>query len=254
MANPMLIFDYDGVLLDSVGEVAVTAYNMVQNTIATRLDQLPPAALELFLRNRFHVQPIGDAPVLMRWCLEVGDSDPDKLLGPAEYREIIHHVAGPVAARTIRFFETRNRFKTQDLDAWFALNAPVQPLWRILVENPVQDFVLLTNKNREATISLSSHFGLEISDENVYSGDNGATKIENMTQIMQRFGEPTYEFIDDSVKNLREIDEHFNSDKKIISLIFATWGYTGPDDARTARDFGYQVVSLDEFANSLQAT
>ena len=79
----MLIFDYDGVLLDSVREVAVTAYNMVQGTIATRLDQLPQNALELFLRNRFHVQPIGDAPVLMKWCLEVGESDPQKLLSPA---------------------------------------------------------------------------------------------------------------------------------------------------------------------------
>jgi FMN phosphatase YigB (HAD superfamily) len=247
----MLIFDYDGVLLDSVREVAVTAYNMLQGTIATRLNQLPQAALDLFLRNRFHVQPIGDAPVLMKWCLEVGESDPEKLLSPAEYQDIIQRIAEPVAARTTRFFETRNRFKTQDLEAWIALNAPVQPLWRIIVENPVANFVLLTNKNREATISLSKHFGLTISDENVYSGDHGTTKIDNMTKIMQRFKKPTYSFIDDSVKNLREIDEHFNREEKTISLIFAAWGYAGPDDARTAKDFGYQVVALDEFAESL---
>ena len=249
----MLIFDYDGVLLDSVREVAVTAYNMLQGTIATRLDQLPQNALELFLRNRFHVQPIGDAPVLMKWCLEVGESDPQKLLSPAEYRDIIQRINEPVAARTTRFFETRSRFKTRDLDAWFALNAPVQPLWRIMVENPVANFVLLTNKNREATISLSNHFDLMINDENVYSGDHGTTKIDNMTQIMQRFRKPTYSFIDDSVKNLREIDEHFNREEKIISLIFAAWGYAGPDDARTAEDFGYQVLTLAEFADNLKA-
>ena len=38
-----------------------------------------------------------------------------------------------------------------------------------------------------------------------------------------------------------------------ISLIFATWGYTGPDDARTARGYGYQVVTIDEFAPKLKA-
>jgi FMN phosphatase YigB (HAD superfamily) len=247
----MLIFDYDGVLLDSVREVAVTAYNMLQGTIATRLNQLPQTALELFLRNRFHVQPIGDAPVLMKWCLESGEFDPDKLLSPAEYQDIIQPVEEPVAARTTRFFETRNRFKIKDLKAWRALNAPVQPLWQIMIEKPNEELVLLTNKNRDATISLSSHFGLMISDENVYSGDHGTTKIDNMTQIMQRFRQPTYAFIDDSVKNLREIDEHFNREAKIISLIFAAWGYAGPDDARTAKDFGYQVVALDEFAESL---
>jgi hypothetical protein len=74
-----------------------------------------------------------------------------------------------------------------------------------------------------------------------------------MTQIMQRFKKPAYTFIDDSVKNLRELDEHFNIKEKTISLIFATWGYTGPDDARTAKDFGYQVVTIDEFAAQLQA-
>jgi FMN phosphatase YigB (HAD superfamily) len=249
----MLIFDYDGVLLDSVREIAVTAYNMLNNTIITRLDQLPQSALELFLRNRFHVQPIGDAPVLMKYCLEIGEDDPNKLLSPEEYEDIINQVDEPVAARTTRFFETRNIFKTKDINAWIELNAPVQPLWQIMTEKPTEDLVLLTNKNREATISLSSHFGLMISDDNIYSGDHGTTKIENMTQIIQRFRQPSYAFIDDSVKNLREIDEHFNREERTISLIFATWGYTGPDDARTATDFGYQVVTIDEFAEKLKA-
>ena len=251
--DSMLIFDYDGVLLDSVREIAVTSYNMLKGTIVTRLDQLPQNALELFLRNRFHVQPIGDAPVLMKWCLEIGGSNPDKLLSPEEYSKIIQRVEEPVAARTTRFFETRNQFKSKDIEAWIELNAPVQPLWQIMVKKPTEDLVLLTNKNREATISLSNHFGLMISDDNIYSGDHGTTKIDNMTQIMQRFRQQAYAFIDDSVKNLREIDEHFNRQEKTISLIFATWGYTGPDDARTAEDFGYRVVTIDEFAEKLKA-
>lgn len=253
MKDRMLIFDYDGVLLDSVREIAVTTYNMLQGTIATRLDQLPQKALAMFLRNRFHVQPIGDAPVLMKHCLEIAETEPEKLLTPAEYEELIKPVAEPVAARTTRFFETRNLFKAKDLKAWTELNAPVQPLWQIISEKPTEQLVLLTNKNRDATISLSSHFGLRISPDNIYSGDHGTTKIENMTRIMQRFSQPAYAFIDDSVKNLREIDEHFNRQENIISLIFATWGYIGPDDARTARDFGYQVVTIDEFAEKLKA-
>ena len=250
MSKPMLIFDYDGVLLDSIREIAVTAFNMLNNTIITRLDQLPQNALNLFLRNRFHVQPIGDAPILMQWSLETGEHDPEKLLSPDEYEEIIKDVPEPVAKRTTRFFNTRNRFKAHDLQAWIALNEPVQPLWRIMAENFHENLVILTNKNREATISLSSHFGLKISDSNVYSGDNGTTKIENMTQIMERFKKQRYAFIDDSVKNLRELDLHFNRKEKTISLIFATWGYTGPDDARTAKDYGYQVVTIEEFVKS----
>jgi len=235
----MLIFDFDGVLLDSVREIAVTAHNMVTGTSVTRLDRLPQNALACFLRNRFHVQPIGDAPVLMQWCLANGDAEPDKLLDPKAYEDIIKKADDPVAARTSRFFETRKRFQTEDPDAWIALNAPVEPLWSFMIQNLPENLVVLTNKNREATLSLSHHFGLMISDANVYSGDRGITKIENMNRIMRRFQRARYTFVDDSVKNLRELDRHFNRQDKIIALIFAEWGYTGPDDADLAKNFGY---------------
>jgi hypothetical protein len=249
----MLIFDYDGVLMDSVREIAVTAYNMLTGTITTRLKELPQNALRLFLRNRFHVQPIGDAPVLMKWCLENGEHSPDKLLSSSEYNEILKQADEPVAMRTSRFYQMRNRFKTRHVEAWMALNAPVQPLWDVMVENFSKNLVLLTNKNREATISLSHHFGLAINENNVYSGDNGITKIENMTQIMQRFRQPAYAFIDDSVKNLRELDEHFNRHETVLSLIYAEWGYVGPNDAHLARRRGYHSPSIEQFMDQLQS-
>jgi len=248
----MLIFDFDGVLMDSVHEVAVTAYNMLQDNLATRLNQLPQKALDLFLRNRFHVQPIGDAPVLMKWCLVTGESSPQKLLSEEEYIDIIGQVDEPVADRTNRFFATRSRFKTQDLEAWTALNRPMQPLWNHLVKRQIGEPVILTNKNSEATLDLCRHFGLPIGNGNIYSGDNGTTKIENMQRIMQRFESGSYAFIDDSVKNLREIDGHFNKDKKTVELILAEWGYTGPDDARLAAGLGYSSLTMHGFIEQLK--
>ena len=141
MTNSMLIFDFDGVLMDSVREIAVTAYNTLTGDIVTRLNQVPPKALELFLRNRFHVQPIGDALILMKWSLEICESEWDTLLSEKEY----------------------------------------------------------------------------------------------------------------SVKNLRELDEHFNKNEKVVSPIFAEWGYTGPNDARLARNFGYQTLTIEGFMDQLQS-
>jgi len=247
----MLIFDFDGVLMDSVREIAVTSYNMLKGTIVTRQDQLPRGALDLFLRNRFHVQPIGDAPVLMKWCLETDESDPQILLSEKKYNDIIRHIDEPVTVRTTRFFDTRARFKARDSKAWIALNKPVQPLWDRLIERQSSDIVMLTNKNREATLALCDHFGLQVNNANIYSGDNGMTKIDNMQQIRQRFKDFNYAFIDDSLKNLSEIDAYFNKDKKAIALIFAEWGYTGPDDARLARGLGYQSLTIEKFMDQL---
>jgi phosphoglycolate phosphatase-like HAD superfamily hydrolase len=250
----MLIFDFDGVLMDSVREVAVTAYNTLKgDVLLTRLDQLPQAALALFLRNRFHLQPIGDAPVLMNWCLEIATVDPEKTLSEEEYDKIVRRVDEPIVSRTTRFFEMRGRFKQKDLNAWFALNAPVQPLWALLVERQGKGLVMLTNKNREATTALCRHFGLEIDGDDVYAGDGGTTKIDNMQKIMQRFREDrTYAFIDDSVRNLREIDAYFNKGDRVVELLFATWGYTGPNDARFAASFGYRALAMDELMQSLR--
>ena len=142
----MLIFDFDGVLMDSVREIAVTTYNMLKGTIVTRLDQLPQEALDLFLSNRFHVQPIGDAPVLMEWCLETDESDPQILLSKKEYDDIIRHIDEPVTVRTTRFFDTRARFKARNFKAWIALNKPVQPLWDRLIERRSSDLVMFTIK------------------------------------------------------------------------------------------------------------
>ena len=63
-----------------------------------------------------------------------------------------------------------------------------------------------------------------------------------MRQIQARFGIECFSFIDDSVKNLKDLDLEFNEEKKMLSLLLATWGYTGPEDARIARESGYPVL------------
>ena len=126
----MLIFDFDGVLMDSLPEMAVTAYSTLKGELVTKLDQIPEGALESYFRNRFHIQAIGDAPVLMNWCLETGQSDHEKILSQEEYDSILREIDEPIVQRTTQFFEMRGRFKKKDIDAWLKLNAPVQPLWR----------------------------------------------------------------------------------------------------------------------------
>lgn len=247
----MLIYDFDGVLMDSVREVAVTAYNMVKGTIATRLNQIPNHALKSFIKNRFHIQPIGDAPVLMNWCLESAGAEPLRLMSEKEYEEILKRVDEPLTRRTTSFFETRSRFKAKDKNAWLSLNRPVQPVWHMLAQKYETGPVILTHKNREATLTLCRHYGLEITDRNIYSGDNGTTKIENMTRIMQRFKKSSYSFIDDSVKNLSDIDTYFNKQEKPFSLILATWGYIGPDDVNRAERLGYRPLAIGEFEDIL---
>jgi hypothetical protein len=92
-------------------------------------------------------------------------------------------------------------------------------------------------------LRLCRHFGLNIQTIDVYSGDKGVSKTENMQQIQGRFGAGPYYFIDDSVKNLQELDAALNRQKKKVFIpLLASWGYTGPEDEKFARKFGYAIL------------
>ena len=239
----MILFDFDGVLIDSLNEVALTAYNAATENLFTSLSEIPGAAVALFKRNRFHVQQIGDAITLMNWCIERHQFESTGTLSKEEYRTVASGATDSLNARTNLIYETRKRFIERDEKRWLTLHQPYQPLWNELIKRDDRVFVILTNKNHDATLRLCRHFSLDIDANDIYSGDRGTTKVENMQQIQTRFGIEYVSFIDDSVKNLEDLDLEFNQEEKILSLILADWGYKGPDDARIARVSGYPVFN-----------
>jgi phosphoglycolate phosphatase-like HAD superfamily hydrolase len=239
----MIIFDFDGVLFDSLDEVAVTAFNTVTGRLATTLEELPPVPAALFKRNRFHFQAIGDAVPLMKWCLGQNEDNPDRILSPSEYLEILQAEIIPLFHRTRNFFTIRRKFLQKDRRRWLALNKPYQPLWDIVVRRDGKPPVILTHKNREAVMELCAHFGLALPAHAVYSGDDGATKIENLGAIHQKYQKDAYIFIDDSIKNLRQLSRHFSKSNPRLELVLANWGYIGPDSRNLAEMDGFAVFS-----------
>ena len=243
----MLIFDFDGVLIDSLDEVVLTVYNTATSQLIMSLAEVPPSLVELFRRNRFHIQPIGDGILLMNWCLKNHHNDPERILPADEYQTIIGAATEPVTRRSSLVYKTRQQFIERDAAAWSALHRPFQPLWKELVCRQDQPgFAIVTNKNRTATERLCHQFGLNISPSNIYSGDNGTSKIENMQKIQHRFGAIMVYFLDDSLKNLQELDQNVNRQKKMLIPLLASWGYIGPNDQKSARTSGYGVLTLFE--------
>jgi FMN phosphatase YigB (HAD superfamily) len=240
----LLIFDFDGVLIDSLDEVTLTVYNTATGQLVRSPADLPPALAELFRGNRFHVQPIGDGILLMKWCLSNYRRAPERILQPAEYRQIIEAATEDVALRTGQVYETRRKFIDKDANGWIKLHRPFQPLWKELVgRQNRRGFAMVTNKNRTATERLCRHFGLNMPSEDIYSGDNGASKIENMQKVQQRFAKETFYFLDDSLKNLLELDNGLNQPQKKLIPLLADWGYTGSGDRKRALKSGISVLS-----------
>ena len=242
----MLIFDFDGVLINSLDEVTLTVYNTAAGKEVTSLADLPKALVGLFQLNRFHVQPIGDAILLMNWCLNnYRKKSGSILLSPHDYKGLISGTTASIIDRTLRIYETRRQFIARDPECWLALHRPYQPLWGKLIRRRKYTFIILTNKNRDATLQLCKHFGLGIDAVDVYSGDHGTGKVENMQQIQKRFAGEAFNFIDDSIKNLRDLENSLNAENR-IKLLLASWGYIGPQDKRIAKQYGYPVLTQND--------
>ncbi|MFP4347828.1 MAG: HAD family hydrolase [Thermodesulfobacteriota bacterium] len=248
----MLIFDFDGVLINSIDEVTVTAYNAVSGESATTLEELPGDLVALFQRNRFHARAAPDVFSLMDWCRRHFEQQSDHLLSPSEFQAILSEDDRPPEARREQFFKTRRRFVEKNRDAWFSLNAPYQPLWDALMERGGRRVVLLTSKNRAAAGDLCRRFDLQVADENIYSGDGGANKIDNMNRIHERFQRPAYTFVDDNLANLKQLDDHFNQNKDFLHLLMAAWGYVGPDDRDRAGQSGYPCITQTDLIHRLE--
>ena len=242
----MLIFDFDGVLIDSLDEVTVSAYNAVTGMLVTALAELSSPLARLFQKNRFHFQPAGDVIPLMEWCLENYEKTPGKLLTPGQYQALIKNSPSPLLERTNQFYASRKAFVSKNKRAWLSLHRPYQPLWDALIGRGGRQVVILTNKNHAAVYRLCRHFGLEVPEKNIYAGDKGTTKLSNLHQIQRRFDRNQYELLDDSLKNLRELDLKFNLGHQRLSPILASWGYLGPSSKAEARGFQYRVFDQSD--------
>lgn len=249
----MLIFDFDGVLMDSIDEITVTAYNAATGQMVFGLDAVPEHASRLFRKNRFHVQSIGDTIPLMQSFLRDDGPNPDRVLSPGEYRWIVQEEKKPLSDRVDLFFLTRKVFIEKNEEEWISLNAPFEPIWSELKRSSA-DPVLLTNKNKEAVLRLCRRFGYPLPEENIFSGDTGRSKIDNLCQIHRRFDCAPYVFVDDSLKNLRDLERHFNQDRPerpFLRPILARWGYIGPQDEEAARAHRYSVFTQQDLVDLL---
>ena len=252
----MIILDFDGVIVDSQNEVICTIYSQITGVLTNNLAAIPADFCARFRRNRFHVQPAADFLPFAQWCLGHGpQSVPlggvDRMLSDGEFAAILKSSAEPEEVRRELFFGTRAKLIAHHKERWLSLSPVYEPLGTLLRTLPPSRVVLLTNKNRSAVLDLMAHAAVKVLPENIYSGDNGVTKVQNFAAIHDRFKCESYTFVDDSVKNLREC-RHEIPDARFFQCALATWGYVGPDDAAQAAREGFHCYSMQRLMDELQ--
>ncbi|NLF25288.1 MAG: hypothetical protein GX589_06480 [Deltaproteobacteria bacterium] len=240
----MLVFDFDGVLIDSVEETLVSAFNAATASLVVRVEDAGKNFVQLFRRNRFVARSAGEMVLLAHWCLEQAEGSPVAVIDREAFVAWMQQAKETSLDCERKLFEARTRLAEAHTAKWLALSKPYQPIFGFIKRCDNLETVILTRKDKRAVLEIGKHYGLELKRENVYAGDGGVGKIENLEAIFKRFTADKITFVDDSITNLLELRQH--RDAATLELLHANWGYVGEGDIKLAADAGIRSLSQEE--------
>lgn len=238
----MILFDFDGVLVDSLNEILISAYNQATGERKFSLSKLPENYVELFRRNKHLLLGPARLGPLARWCLDHlrNGGDVDTILSREKF---LKSLSGDSAELGDQFFAIRQMFINTYRKEWLEANVPYETIWNALKK--FQDpFAILTYKNRVAVEMIFEHYGIKLDPSLIYSGEKGRTKTENIIEIDNRFDAEHYIFLDDALENLIALPPVLPGK---ITPMLASWGYASVEDMKEARAKGIEVVDEQTF-------
>ncbi len=242
MGRSEVIFDFDGVLIDSLDEVIVTSYNTVFRAEAHRLEDLPASFAGFMRLNRCRARSAGEIALLADWAKRREGCLPAGILTAEEFSAAAEEGAQELGPLEERFFAARRRFAASHPQQWLALNRPYQPLWRALQEGLVGQVRIVTYKNAEAVLELCRHYGLGVLPESVHATLGLASKRKHLARLIQELHGAEVYYVDDSLRSLRELKASLPA----LRLLWAAWGYGAPEEEENAKALSIPSVGQDE--------
>jgi phosphoglycolate phosphatase-like HAD superfamily hydrolase len=246
----MIALDFDGVMMNSSIEIAVTAARSLGHSSIESFEELPNNYLSLFRSNHCRASRAGDMIVLGRWALASADNPPTSVLSEAAFAQLVSADPLSLDDRERLFFSTRMRFIESSRQKWLSLNTPYEPLWQAILNYTNEPLTIITRKNKAAVLELCTHFGLEIASERIYAGDDGTPKSIHLENLLAEFPSSEFLFVDDSLHNLVELKKsHGHLDT--IELAFALWGFVTPEEPEQAKSQGFSCLKQEDLISRI---
>ena len=227
IVKKLLIFDFDGVIVNSIDECLLTSYNAFQKfenngvSLTDDLSDIAPEYHKYFNLYRKFVRPAAEYYLIHR-----AFSDGLEIIDSESYNKLLILHKDKLLDYQKEFFNERNRLLLVDKQKWLRLHSVYSNLaecWNIL--SRIFDIYIVSNKDKVSIILLLNHFNLKINEDKIYGNENGDDKsiiISNNIISTCSKSENIY-FIDDNLDNLKSVKD-LN-----IQLYHAMWGYTNTE-------------------------
>ena len=240
--NEVIVFDFDGVLCDSIKECMIVSYNAYWNNEVNVTDEISLESSNYFYRYRSLVRPAGEYFII--WESYYNNRD----FKDASYDEMVMEYSSQISIFQKMFFVFRKILK-KDLSYWLSLHTPY-PNTLEYFNNHKSPVYILTNKDRDSVEIIATQHGYRQRIKGIYSSDISSDKNFLMNKLVaghhDTLGKSHFYFIDDHIHNLRDVctDENQN-----VTGILAKWGYSSNTPNQQFHEIA-NILELDDLIDS----
>jgi phosphoglycolate phosphatase-like HAD superfamily hydrolase len=242
--------DFDGVICDTAGEAAVSAWKAARALWPGLPEADPDDAWVERLRRLRPVLETGYEAVILARLIQGGVSDREIL---ARFRELCASLLaeeGRSSAPLTRLFgHTRDQWIAHDPVGWLARQrfypGVLEAVQTTLAESPV--FILTTKQERFVKVLLGSR-GLVLPEGAIFGLERGKLKEDVLRDLKRRpeFLGARLHFVEDRLATLERVAKC--TDLGDVRLYLAGWGYNTPEERLRASGMPRVTIwNLDRF-------
>jgi len=216
--NKVIVFDFDGVLCDSIKECMIVSFNAYWSNRTIGTDKISPELSNYFYRYRNLVRPAGEYFIIWESYYN------NRNFKNASYNEMVVDNSHKISRFQGVFFDYRRELK-KDLSYWLSLHDPY-PNTQEYFNNHSTSVYILTNKDRDSVEIISTEHGYRNRIKEIYSKEISTDKKLLINRLIADHHDASkrihFYFIDDHVHNLLDV---CRGENKNVTGILAKWGY-----------------------------
>ncbi|SVD48348.1 uncharacterized protein METZ01_LOCUS401202 [marine metagenome] len=214
----VFIFDFDGVLCDSIAECMIVSLNTYRSAFSSSTGDITNSMREYFYNYRYLVRPAGE--YFLIWESYYHNKNFKKIT----FEDMKKTMIVQINEFQNMFYVYRQRMK-QNIDYWISLHKCYSNTLQFFKKYRKNIFIL-TNKDKDSVEKISSAHGYSDRINEIYSKEISTDKSKLLNELLNNnkhlYNGYNIIYIDDNIKNLNII-----STLNIPNLIciHARWGY-----------------------------
>ncbi len=234
----VLVFDLDGVIIDSVYECYITALKAF-NRMGEVLEDTP-GVWEESRKARVFVKIAEDYYLVLK-AIKEKLLDFDKITQEEFNQKNKEFLGNKGAEFKELFYQIRGDMQKENLDAWIKLHKLYPGVKQILEQlSNKYKIVISTTKDKKSISAFRDCLGIKCHD--ALDKDMGKDKRIHIRTILEKYKVKPEEvlFIDDILEHILKVKETG------VNIIMASWGYSNRQQREEAREKGISILDSIE--------